>query len=687
MKKLKEFFSIQLSKHPGRVVLGAILLFNVIFLVISAAVVCGLSRVLPEVQNLEYGQALFATITMILDAGCISNIIQETPYGSVAVLAVICIFIVIIGMILFTGAVIGYLTNYISGFIENANVGNHKLRLSGHTVVLNWNSRGSEIVNDLLYSGKREVVVVLVPKGKESVEQEIEERVNGTIERVNRRAKERGGKRLRRKVITIVREGDVFSLAQLHDISLEKASSIIILGNDPGKNVCKYEENLYREESGRGNALTIKMLVQVADITSAEESSDDQHIVVEVDDDWTYELVTKIIDHKQKEGKCNIIPVRVNHVLGRLLSQFCLMPELNDVYRVLFSNRGMSIYTKPTKYRDEKEYVRALLSEKTAAIPLTVMEKNGEYSAFYAAFSENDDERTLSLPQEKPTIAFNAHFAFRQKNIVILGHNSKIKEIMEGFNAFREEWGFHDGENEILNVLVIDNKYYLEKMDYYREYPYVSKVVEADVYDRELIASTIETFVDSYMDDTSVLILSDDTLPGERIDADTLANLILVRDIVNREKKRNPSFDEGKVDVVVEIINPKHFEIARSYSLNNVVISNRFVSKMMTQLSKKDELFKFYTDILTYDTQGSGKLDSKEFYIKEAKDVFLSLPEECTAAALICAVYEAGLSAAQHTLLLGYVDANGKKKLFTGEELSKKIRLTDRDKLILFSNH
>ena len=53
---------------------------------------------------------------------------------------------VLIGMITFTGAVIGYVTNYISNFIENSKSGARSLKVSRHTVILNWNSRASEIL-------------------------------------------------------------------------------------------------------------------------------------------------------------------------------------------------------------------------------------------------------------------------------------------------------------------------------------------------------------------------------------------------------------------------------------------------------------------------------------------------------------------------------------------------------------
>ena len=56
------------------------------------------------------------------------------------------------------------------------------------------------------------------------------------------------------------------------------------------------------------------------------------------------------------------------------------------------------------------------------------------------------------------------------------------------------------------------------------------------IYDKDLIASTIERFV-VQKEDTSILILSDDSALNEDIDANALGNLVYVRDIINTKKE------------------------------------------------------------------------------------------------------------------------------------------------------
>ena len=126
---------------------------------------------------------------------------------------------------------------------------------------------------------------------------------------------------------------------------------------------------------------------------------------------------------------------------------------------------------------------------------------------------------------------------------------------------------------------------------------------------------------------------------------------------------------------------------------------------MITQISEYEALYEFYTDILTYDENGSETqttYESKEVYIKKVRRYFDAIPEEMTADQLIRAVYQASLEPdaegrVNPTLVLGYVkpgkrDADGhmmkgEMVLFGGDMTQIPVRLEERDKLILFAAH
>ena len=703
VRRIREWFSIRLAKNPGQIVLLSILLFNIAFFFLSAFVISKMS--LSGTEELGFLESAFYTISMILDAGCISYVVADIGPQNAAI-AIVCLLIVIIGMISFTGAVIGYITNYISSFIEASNAGNHKLLMSGHFVILNWNSRALEIVNDLLYSDNAKKVVVLVGSGKADIEKQIDERLHETVKRENNKIMEDAhGKsffarkiycakhKFKNNLTIVVREGDVFSAKQLFDISLHHASSIVILGEEINNSVCKYAVNEKAEKYDNGNSLTIKTLMQVSDITSASYSEDNQRIIVEITDEWTWNLVQKIIRSKQVDGKCNIVPVRVNQILGKMMAQFSLMPELNSIYNELLSNKGASFYTSRCEESDELSYIRASLDTNRNVIPLTVQAEKDKNYCYYMALNEKDLEKITADKYSGIPVRLNKNFWLEKKKIIILGHNSKCHEIMDGFASFLSEWSYKDSDELLLSIVVIDDEKSLEKMNFYKEYPFVIKTVAAELFEKDLICDSINEFLEMNDEDVSVLILSDDLVPDDEVDAGMFANLVYVQDIIRDKVEADPGFDVGSIDVIAEINDPKHHDVVSSYSVKNVVISNRFISKMITQIGEKDAIFDFYQDILEYDDDASDGYDSKEIYVKKAKDFFAGLPAECTADKLIRGVFDAScdpeipLEKQNVSVLLGIVKPGGEITLFSGDQKSINVTVGEKDKVIVFSNH
>ena len=678
MKKFREWISLRVAKTPGAVVLVGIILINIVLFCVSALVISHLAP--PSLEHRDFWSSIFYTISMVLDAGCVQYVIADVGEAG-ALLIVVCLTIVLLGMVVFTGAVIGYVSNWIAGFIDRANAGDSKLLLSGHTVIINWNTRGSEIINDFMYKETREVVVVLVPTDKTVVEKEIADRLSDTLA-----LEKRNGTPIKNRLTVIVREGDTYSTKSLNDIGLSQAKSVILLDNAGRRTVCKYEQDERMDRIGLGNANTVKTLVQVAEITAAQQSADDQQIIVEVGDAWTLSVIEKIIAHKMRKGKCNIVPVSVYLVLGQILSQFSLTPELNIVYSTLFSNKGAAFYCtgmpEGEALPEESAFLTEVLKKNSCALPLTVMTVDGCGERYFMADSEHELAARTEPVHTDYRVSLNESFSMGIKNVVILGHNSKIDSIMEGFRAFCGEW-----KDAVLNILVMDDKKNLERHDYYRRYPFVRECINAEVFDRELIFDTINRFIDENEEDTSILILSDDTCTDEDMDAAALTYLINIQDIVKQRKDADPSFDVESVDIVVEILNPKNYDVVHNYSVNNIVISNRYISKMMAQVSEKKALFSFYNDILSYDAEDSAHYESKELYIKPVSKFFSELPAPATAADLVHAVYVESCRIGNPSVLLGYVQPGGKMVLFSGDRNEMTVALGPKDKLVLFSGH
>ena len=177
------------------------------------------------------------------------------------------------------------------------------------------------------------------------------------------------------------------------------------------------------------------------------------------------------------------------------------------------------------------------------------------------------------------------------------------------------------------------------------------------------------------------------------MDASALTNLVYVQDIISEKLEEDPDFDTESIDIIVEIIDPKHHDIVSSYSVDNVVISNRYISKMITQLGIKEGIYEFYTDILTYDDANTALYKSKEVYAKKVSSFFDEIPGECTETELVRAVWEASVDPSlpeerrYPAVVLGYVKPGGQITLFGSDRSEQRVKLEEHDKIIVFTNH
>ena len=698
MKRIREWFNITTVKTPKLIVLLGILAANLFFISVAALVIMWLAP--PSLESTDYWSCVYYAVSMLL-SGYMEIVVEDI--GRTGALCVLfCVFTVILGMVAFTGAIIGYVTEFISSFVENADSGSRRLCLSDHIVMLNWNTRAAEIINELLYKNKREKVVILVENNRDDVLGDIDERLSDTMEAEKKAVMEASAHMgfwerrryirrygIRNRLTVIVREGDAWSTKQLNDISIKLAKSVIILSENVSSMLDGSANKGHLDPIEKRNARTVKTLIQIAQMTSAEDSANDQQVIVEVEDGRTLELVNMIIEHKARKGKCNIVPVAINQILGLIFSQFSIMPELNIVYSTLFSNKGAAFYTQSSSESllSEPEYVSEYLDTHLQAIPLAVTRGgDGKQNCYYMS----DDERHIhssepAIRNEDLRVSINPDFEIKDKHVIILGHNSKSTAIMEGFDAFCKEWKNKEG-TEVLDVTVIDDELNLMKRDHYQQHPCVQKVIAADIFDKDLICNVIDEFIGAHSGDGCIMILSDDTVSGEEIDAEALTYLILVQDVLRNRVVSDPGFDRNAIDMVVEILNPKNFDIVSNYSTNNIVISDRYISKIIMQIGEKDSLFDFYYDILTYDEPDAEGMASKELYIKKAAEFFNGIPAPCTAADLIRAVYFSSPDD-NKSIVLGYFRPDGEMILFEGDQSMIQVTLSKEDKLILYSNH
>ncbi len=705
MKFLREWISIKIALKPRAFILNVIIAINIALCLVGAIAVVLLTKNAKE--QIGFWEAFYYSFSMIIDAGNIANIITNVTKTHLT-LIILGIFIVLFGMVVFSGAIIGYIASYISSFIENASNGNKKVYLNDHIVILNWSTKVPEIINDLLYLKSKEKIVLLVENNKDKIMNEIEERLNSTIER-----EEKKGVILDRDFLTvIVREGSSYSTKDLDDISIKNAKAIIIFGKDECFNGEIEKDSLENKLNNQikskvffGDAVTIKTLIQITKLV--EDESGRKNIIVESKDSWTLEMASHIIEKEKKEEiennesneSNNIHAISSNYILGQILAQFWLMPELNLVYEELLSCNGAEFYSKKiSKDISEEEYIEDFLNNNLRCIPLTALNINNKKEMFFVAKNERDIDKKQKNLESEIEVDINYNYWIEPKNLLLIGSNSKTSSLFDTLDSFSKEWELKNENNlkseKILDVMIIDHQTDFEKNKEIYDKPYISQKLGIDVYDTKKLYKNIKNFILKNKGNVSILILSDDSMKVEEQDAFSLTYLIYLKDIIKEIKEEDSNFKKENMDVVVEVSNPKNCEIIKNFNIKNLVISNSYISRIMTQLIKKESLYEFYKEIFEYDNLPDDRqknnledtlYESKEIYIKKASRFFNKLPNESTVSQLIKGVYN-NSPQDNKVILIGYINKKKEMTIFVNNH-RKKIALKESDKLIVFSNH
>lgn len=191
--------------------------------------------------------------------------------------------------------------------------------------------------------------------------------------------------------------------------------------------------------------------------------------------------------------------------------------------------------------------------------------------------------------------------------------------------------------------MIIDDKEHLEKVNYYKDFrdkfSFIKEVISSEVYDEIVIQETLNEYIESHLEGTSVLILSDGNVTDVELDSKTLTYLVYIQDIIYGRITLNSKFAPDSIDVIVELLNPKNYEVVKSYSVNN-----RYISGMNVQIGGKESIYELYKDISTYGTDGGkNKYASKELYVKSVDRFFddkTMFPIKTTARSSVSSVYK-----------------------------------------------
>lgn len=585
--------------------------------------------------------SVYQAMLMIIDPGFLA-------VDSGFIVGTISLLVVIVGMIVFLGGSIGYISTVLSNYMDSVKGGSKNVYLYDHMLILNWNSRAIDIYTEECYKGENKNILILVSEGRDEVADQ--------IRRKRLQIKKEGGNC--HPVNCFVREGDLFSRHELLDAGVERASSIIILDD---------------ENSGKGEGALASMIpIKILMLISKMKLDNQQTIIVESADEWTGSLIEDI----QAESDDEIVAVSTNQILGKMLAQISIMPELNHIYGELMSHKGNEFYSLPTEYPADDKYsgIEAFMDTHAHGIPLNIMEVDGESRLF--VMGENQERvKQDGAGKPKPVeLSVNRHYTQSRRNIVIIGKNSKQNYIYDCYQEYVTEHGEE--------TLHIDRISTAAGLDMVRDKAYISEYEISDDLDKKGIQEHLRQILREKKVDT-ILILSNDMDDSQSLDTEVLIDLVNVKRII-MDTDQEP-------ELVVEILDPRHLDIASQYGITSIVFSNQYVSRLITQFGDSRSLYYFFSDLFDYDTDreavAAGKFRSKEIYVRSASRVYEELPPTLSQRDLVASTYYS--SSRENPLnMLGYMKGDSGEMVLFGSDMDKKmVTLKDEDRVILYCRH
>lgn len=369
--------------------------------------------------------------------------------------------------------------------------------------------------------------------------------------------------------------------------------------------------------------LAMKTLMLVAHLNL----SDDQTILIEVKEQKSIGLIKDYIA-KNTSRSHQILPLLPDELMGRLIAQTLLMPTLHKVYHELFSFEGAEFYTLP------KQNPREFMESHHKAIPIYTI--HDYLYVLSESFECMKERRDLPLHSYTP-LKFHHESRYHKKHIVIFGKNQKLPYILDSIKLYERE-----NKTEVKVSLVESNE-----------------------------AKDIEMFMDSNEKIDHIVILSEDHLSPEEYDSDVLLTLLMTQELAKKHH----------AEIIIELLDPRHFDIAQSYNVNNTIISNEYVSHMMTQLSKNRHLYDLFIDLLTYDACDSED-ETYEVYAYPAKHI-LSATLPLTFKSKADMIYSLYMSGEQSYILIG-ISKKNHFEIFKGDlDIEEEITIDEDDELIL----
>jgi len=624
----------------GTVALVVALFVTTFCMVLTAALILALSGMKPDDNTVPFGIAeAFWQVTMrTIDTGTVAG----DSNWSFRIVG----FLVTMGGIFITSALIGVLASGLEQRLNDLRRGRSQVVETGHTVILGWSPQVFTIINELAFSnrnlskrysgrsggrsGRSACIAILADQDKLEMEEEIRTKVPKTL-----------GTRV------VCRSGSPLDPDDLKIVSPETSRAIILLspgGQYPDLPVAKALLALARDRESRP---------------------------------YRYHIVAALqrlanLDTVRLIGGDEVRVFLVDRLIAYMIAQTCRQPGLSVVYSELFSFEGAAIYFSEIPALVGVKYGDALHRFENSAVigiqfrdgavtlnpPAQTLLQSGDR---LIAIAGDDDAIHLSTETtfdiDRGAFHLDRTLPVPLDRLLILGWNNRAAMILEQLSHYMPPGS---------QVLVVA--------------PLPVEQMQADLAGTDFMSLQISFEQGNPVDRQSleklvadgypyVVILSPSGAPDVQLaDASTMLSLLHLRDI-SRKTGQNYS-------IVSEILDVRNRDLSEVTGAEDVIISERLVALALTQIAENKDVLPVFADLLTP--------GGPEIYLKPAGD-YIKPGHPVNFHTVIAAALSRGETAIGYRLFSQVTQVSCSYGVCLNPEKSAMITFSEQDRIIVLA--
>lgn len=490
---------------------------------------------------------------------------------SARIVGVITIFV---GLVLFS-SLIAFITQQFEAKIEMLRKGKSLVVEKNHTLILGFNDRISEIVSELVVANESEkdaVIVILSEADKEDMDEFIRNNL-GDLKTT--------------RVVT--RNGDIANLKNLDNVGVKLAQSVAILNYAQGSDT--------EEVKNLADAKVVKAILAVV---AANEDKDEKELAP---------IVAEIHLEQYRRLAKSIAPTAVTtlneaEILGLILVQTSRNIGLATVYLDLVGFQNNEFYFYRSKLGWRGLTFGDLLFRFVKSRPIGVRRYDDTVIVkpdFNYKLTDNDE--LVILAEDDSTIKFESEVVIESKALFysdrqVCGERKTEKHLIINWNPKApialKGYAEYLGEGSEVNLLV-------EKLTpiIQTEFDEISKnFPDVKMSAREVDLNNLEELKSfKPYEYNSISILAPNAESSEETDAKTLTVLLEHREIFQEYTQETGK--QVTTALVAEIVNSEDTELVVKAGVKDFLLSNKFVSKILAQVSQAPDVMLIYEDLFS----------------------------------------------------------------------------------------